>query len=322
MWNSFSEDELLNILSRFWKNSHHSNTIVPNGDDALALYLEGGKAILLTVDTSLENVHFTQELLSFNEIGYRAVAGALSDIAAMGGSPLTILIDLEIPFPVSSKIEEIYSGIEELSKNYKFSIGGGNIVKGDRWRITTTVAGTVEKDYILTRSSFKPGDYLYLTGDVGRVYFFFEILNKRQKYSQLFNFLRDKFARPIPRIEEISRLKKNYKINGAIDISDGLGIDLTRVAKASNVKIVLNLEDLPVKNELKTLCNNTEEFYKKICSSGEEYEVCFSSKEEIVDLSVTKIGYVEKGDPDVIGVIGNKEITLTNLGYDHLKSSR
>ncbi|MGB9823590.1 MAG: thiamine-phosphate kinase [Candidatus Hydrothermia bacterium] len=322
MWNSFSEDELLNILSRFWINSHHSNIIVPNGDDALALYLEGDNAFLLTVDTSLENVHFTQELLSFKEIGYRAVAGALSDIAAMGGYPLTILIDLEVPLPVSDKIEEIYSGIEELSRIFKFSIGGGNIVKGDRWRITTTVAGTVEKDYILTRTSFKPGEYLYLTGDVGRVYFFFDLLNEREKYPELFNLLRDKFARPIPRIEEISHLKKSYKINGAIDISDGLGIDLTRVAKSSNVKIVLNLEDLPVKDELKTLCSDKEEFYKKICSSGEEYEVCFSSKEEIEDPRVTKIGYVEKGNPEVIGIIGNKEITLTNLGYDHLKSLR
>ncbi|MEO0230285.1 MAG: thiamine-phosphate kinase [candidate division WOR-3 bacterium] len=319
MWNKFSEDKLIENLSKFWESKINKNVIVPNGDDTLALLTESDKLYLLTVDTSLENVHFTKRLLSFREIGYRAVAGALSDIAAMGGYPITILVDIEIPVKKYRNVEEIYYGIDELAKKYDFSIGGGNIVKGDRWRITTTVLGAVEKEKVLTRKLFKPGDYIYITGDIGRVWFFFNLQHKKKKDIEIYNILREKFAHPVPRIQEMRYLVSTYKLGGAIDISDGLGIDLWRVAKASGVKIIIDLTRLPYIKELEIFKSNLVDFLKALCASGEEYEVCFSSPELINDPGVTRIGYVETGTPDVIGKIENRLIKVKNLGYDHLR---
>jgi len=313
-----SEDELLAFLHPFLV-SDGKEILVPNGDDALALDVGGEKAVLLTVDTSLEDVHFTLDLLSFREIGFRAVAGALSDIAAMGGIPITILIDLEIPEFNAENIREIYEGIEELKDMFHFSIGGGNIVKGPRWRITTTVVGEVEKGYILKRSSFKPKDNIYITGDLGRVLFYLEHYNKPDPLIEK-GYLREKFARPIPRIKEIQALKSKYKIHGAIDISDGLGLDLTRVAKSSNVKIVINLEKVPFWEKLKIFEQDKEKLLMKVVSSGEEYEVCFSSPDTIQEDGVHWIGYVEEGSGGVIGKIGSKSINISNLGYDHLST--
>ncbi len=313
-----NEDELLKKLSKYWGNQRE--LIVPNGDDTLALKANDSEAILITVDTSLENVHFTTTLLSFDEIGYRAVAGALSDIAAMGGIPTTILIDLEIPEPDLEKIEAIYNGIRNLQQTFGFSIGGGNIVHGDRWRITTTVVGKVEIDYILTRNKFEPGDNIYITGDIGRVQFYLEKYNEKSIGPHLLKILREKFSNPIPRIKEMRELKQIYKINGAIDISDGIGIDLTRVAKASNVDIVIDLEKIPYKKELDAF-RNDENFHLKLVSSGEEYEVCFSSPQEITFHNVTKIGYVKEGIGSVLGILGGKTLNIESLGYDHLKNS-
>lgn len=313
------EDDLLKLLSKFWKTD--KKLLVPNGDDALAIDVEGEKAILVTVDTGLENVHFTTELLTFAEIGYRAVAGALSDIAAMGGIPVTILIDLEIPESDPVKIESIYEGIKVLQDQFNFSVGGGNIVHGERWRLTTTVIGSVEKDYILKRNGFREGDRIYITGDLGRVNFFFQELGRPERDPNVFDSLRNKFARPVPRINEIQHLKRLYRIDGAIDISDGLGIDLTRVAKASDVDIVINLESLPYCDELNALKTNELEFYIYIVSSGEEYEVCFCSPEEIKSNGVSEIGFVKNGHGKVFGILKNQIIDITNLGYDHLTTS-
>ncbi len=313
-----NEDELLKKLSKFWGNQ--KELIVPNGDDTLALKANDSEAILITVDTSLENVHFTTTLLSFDEIGYRAVAGALSDIAAMGGIPITILIDLEVPEPDLRKVENIYNGIRNLQQSFDFSIGGGNIVHGDRWRITTTVVGKVEIEYILTRNKFEPGDNIYITGDIGRVQFFLEKYNEKSIEPHLLKILRKKFSNPIPRIKEMRELKQIYKINGAIDISDGIGIDLTRVAKASSVDIFIDLERIPYKKELEAFKSDYD-FYLKLVSSGEEYEVCFSSPQEIIFQNVTKLGYVKEGKGRVFGILGEKTLNISSLGYDHLKTS-
>ncbi|MDD3649455.1 MAG: thiamine-phosphate kinase [Candidatus Hydrothermia bacterium] len=310
------EDTLLRILSKFWNSDE--KLLVANGDDAVAIDTGGDDAILLTVDTSLENVHFTTNILSFEEIGYRAVASALSDIAAMGGIPVTVLIDIEIPEFNVQNIESIYRGINMLKTRFEFSIGGGNIVHGNRWRLTTTIMGRVSKDYILTRTSFKEGENVYITGDLGRVGFFLKEVSQAQKNTTLFKKLREKFAHPEPRILEMQDLKANYKIGGAIDISDGLGIDLTRVAFASRVDIIIDLDKIPYVEELNLLMRNKFDFYISLVSSGEEYEICFSSPEEINHPGVSKIGSVKYGKGNVFGTIGNELLNITGLGYDHL----
>jgi thiamine-monophosphate kinase len=311
-----NEDKLLKILSKYWGNE--SNLIVPNGDDTLAILGYDDRAYLVTVDTSLENVHFTEEILTFEEIGYRAVAGALSDIAAMGGEPVTILIDLEIPAPQTEKIESIYRGISALQTKFHFSIGGGNIVHGNRWRITTTVIGIVERNYILRRNGFRPGDKVYITGDIGRVYYFFEELKNPDRNPETFSKLREKVAYPTPRIKEIRKIKSEYLLGGAIDISDGLGIDLKRVAEASGVDIIIELDKIPYVEEL-NYYKNHKDFYLNLVSSGEEYEVCFSCKNEIESPGVTKIGEVKEGSGKVYGKLNGQFFEISGLGYDHIK---
>uniref|UniRef100_A0A7C2PAR4 Thiamine-monophosphate kinase n=1 Tax=candidate division WOR-3 bacterium TaxID=2052148 RepID=A0A7C2PAR4_UNCW3 len=311
-----NEDELLKILSKYW--GREDNLIIPNGDDTLAIPAYDDLAYLVTVDTSLENVHFTKEILTFEEIGYRAVAGALSDIAAMGGEPVTILIDLEIPELQVESIKSIYNGIRILQDEFCFSIGGGNIVHGNRWRLTTTVVGVVKRDYILRRNNFRPGEKIYITGDIGRVYYFFRELKKPNKDEVIFKKLREKVAHPVPRIKEIRELKFKYNLGGAIDISDGLGVDLKRVAEASKVNIVIDMENIPYVKELNYF-RNEENFYFTLISSGEEYEVCFSSRDEIEFPGITKIGEVLQGSGKVLGKLGNQLFEISALGYDHIK---
>lgn len=312
------EDQLLQKLQRFWGIS--PEIVVPNGDDTLVLKHDSEKFLLLTVDTGLENVHFTTRILSYKEIGYRVCAGALSDIAAMGGTPLTILIDLEIPpYLEEYEIISIYEGIEELQKNYNFSIGGGNIVKGSRLRLTITILGEVEKEYFLTRSSVKDNDYIYVTGDLGRAAMFLDsiygLLNTEKEILKIF---REKFAHPEPRIKLMKELKEKYRIHAAIDISDGLGLDLGRMAKASGVDILIMGDSIPLHPVMEKINIDKKQLLFKVVQSGEEYEVAFSSPDEISHPLVSKIGHAIKGTGRVILKLEGEDKEISRMGYDHL----
>ena len=313
------EDDLLQKLQQFWGIT--PEIIVPNGDDTLVLKHDSDKLLLLTVDTGLENVHFTTKILSFREIGYRICAGALSDIAAMGGIPLTILVDLEVPpYLNENNIISIYQGIKELQENYHFSIGGGNIVKGSRLRLTITILGEVEKDYYLTRSGVKNGDYIYVTGDLGRTLMFLDsIYGLLEIDKKVLKILREKFAYPEPRINLMKELKQKYRINAAIDISDGLGLDLSRMAKMSGMDIFIEGESIPLHPEVKKLDFEKKLLLLKAIQSGEEYEVAFSSPDDISHPLVTKIGHAADGTGRIIMRLEGEDKEISQMGYDHLE---
>jgi len=313
------EDDILQKLQQFWGESRE--IIVPNGDDTLVLEHDSDKLLLLTVDTGLENVHFTTKILSFREIGYRICAGALSDIAAMGGTPITILVDLEVPpYLNENNIISIYEGIKKLQENFHFSIGGGNIVKGARLRLTITILGEVDKNYFLTRSGVKNGDYIYVTGDLGRTLMFLHsIYGLLEIDRKVLKILREKFAFPEPRINLMKELKQKYRINAAIDISDGLGLDLSRMAKMSRMDIFIEGESIPLHPELKKLNFEKKLLLLKAIQSGEEYEIAFSSPDDISHPFVTKIGRAAYGTGRVIMRLEGKDKEISQMGYDHLE---
>lgn len=310
----------------------HPRIILGPGDDALVLSEIPSRALVISVDAQKENVHFSRNFINLREIGHRALAAALSDLAAMAAEPLTYIVNLELPKDLGEKgAREIYEGFEELNKKYCISPSGGNVVRGDRISLTITVIGEVARERVITRDGFKEGDLLVITGDLGRSFAGYKIVTEPRIGEKLDSEektpLKEKFLVPMPRITEMLTVAKEIDIHAAIDISDGLGLDLFRAVRSTEFEIIVHSEKLPIYESVKKFskCIGIPD-WKLAVSSGEEFEVAFfiskndEEKLKLFDFPLTVIGEVRASfKPDVKIKIGSEEFSIAGLGYDQLR---
>ncbi len=258
------------------------------GDDAALLEVPAGSRLVVSTDTSVENVHFKRGWLSAEEIAYRAAAAALSDLAAMGATPLGMVIALTLTEQWRAQIVHLADGFAVASRNLGAPIVGGDLTRGSELSIGVTVLGSVER--ALTRSGARVGDALWVTGRLGGPLLALRALESGASPSPAH---RDRFARPVPRIRE-ARWLAERGATSAIDISDGVASDASHIASASGARIILDLDRLPV------MAGVTAD---EAARSGEEYELIVTAPgtldhgafEREFGISLTSIGHVEAG---------------------------
>lgn len=279
------------------------------GDDAAVITnLEGG-ALVVSTDTSVEGVHFRREWLTPGEIGYRAAAAALSDLAAMGAKPIGILAALTIPDTWLGNIDAIADGIGDAARAASAPIIGGDLSRGAELSLTFTVLGTARKP--LTRGGARDGDSVYLTGEIGGSGAALLALQGGRKPDPSH---RERFAHPVPRIREAMWLAE-HGATSAIDISDGLGSDLGHIAAASDVRISVTLDALPTASGISPL---------DAARSGEEYEIAVTASPDLdtaafrqeFGVQLTKIGMVERGRAQVSFSTAGEQVQVPP-GYLH-----
>ena len=282
------------------------------GDDAAIADLPRGDALVASVDSAVEDVHFRRGWLTAREIGYRAAAAALSDLAAMGASPVGMLLAITIPDSWRPDLLEIAGGAGEVAGRWHAPILGGNMTRGRELSITTTVLGSVFGP--LTRDAVRPGHRLYVTGRLGASGAALGALLGNAEPDPRH---REKFARPEPRVAEARWLAGEGAI-AAIDVSDGLVADLGHLAAASGVRIELDLDHIPVAEGVTP---------KDAAASGEEYELVVSAPEAIdleafvaaFRIPLTPIARAIAGDPGV--EVRRKGRRVANPGgHDHLSA--
>lgn len=256
------------------------------GDDAALLDVPAGSRLVVSTDTSVENVHFKRAWLSPEEIAYRAVAAALSDLAAMGAAPLGIVIAMTLTEQWRAQIAQLADGFAVASRDLGAPIVGGDLTAGSELVIGVTVLGSVKEP--LTRSGARTGDALWVTGRLGGPLLALRALEIGAAPQPAH---RDRFARPVPRIKEGQWLALHGATSG-IDCSDGVAADASHLAAASGAKIVLELDRLPL------MAGATIE---DAASSGEEYELIVTGPgtldraafEREFGIPITAIGHVE-----------------------------
>lgn len=279
------------------------------GDDAAVLASPGDRALVVSTDTSVENVHFRAEWLSPQEIGYRATAAALSDLAAMGAKPLGILTVIAIPEAWRASLDQLTDGIGDAAAFAKAPIIGGDMSRAGELSLTVTVLGAARDP--LFRTSARAGDRIYLTGRLGGPLLALRDFSHGREPDPAH---RQRFAHPVPRIAESVWLAE-HGAGAAIDVSDGLGADLTHLAHASRVALVVNLDEVPIVEGATLL---------EAASSGEEYELIVTGPPGIdsneflamFGIELTEIGKVEHGPPGVRFSVAGQDVSAPP-GYSH-----
>ena len=316
------EFKLIELISKTIGKTGGGRLLMGIGDDAACWKANGLQ--LATTDTLIEGVHFNLKYITWAELGWKAMAVNLSDIAAMGGRPLYALVSLGVPADTEvENVTELYRGMVEQSKKFKVRIVGGDSVASPVIAITVTLIGeTKDKTKPLRRSAAKAGDMIAVTGtfgaSAGGLAMIRRGLSLEKKAAAA---LMEAHVKPTPRLKEGLILARNG-VRAAIDVSDGLLGDLEKLCLASEVGARLNSERIPIHPAVIKSFGN--EALTLALTGGEDYELIFTAPQKIADkckhdlpCAVTVIGKIVKGNGvKVLDEDGN-EFSWGSSGWDH-----
>ena len=292
------------------------------GDDCALLPL-GATTLALSIDSSVEGVHFRTDWLDFKEIGFRAAGSALSDLAADGASPLGVLVSIGLPTAngesETDPAAEIMAGVATLAHNLEARVLGGDLTRADKYTVDVCVLGTADPP--VRRSGAREGDALWVTGYLGGAALALEQLRAGQRMSTP---LRNRYAYPEPRIAA-GRWLAQHGATAMIDISDGLSSDAQHLSAASGVGIEIHLERIPCWEGVEPMA---------AVASGEEFELLVTMPPTFGDASasafrgdtgveLSRIGTCLRSTGGRRGGVrlldGNTPVHLPQ-GYDHFAS--
>ncbi len=264
-------DRVRAILERIAEISGDASDL---GDDCALISL-GSTTLAISIDSSLEDVHFRTDWLDFKEIGCRAAGAAMSDLAAEGAKPMGLLVSLGVP--QNGKLEsdpaaDIMAGVATVANNLEARILGGDLNRSDKYVVDVCVLGTATR--AVRRSGAREGDTVWVTGYLGGAAL---ALAQFREGKRMSSALRNRYACPEPRIEAGQWLA-DAGATAMIDISDGLVPDAQHLAAASGVGIEINLERIPCWENVDAMA---------AVASGEEFELLLTMPPTFGDSSAS-----------------------------------
>lgn len=309
------------LIQQYFKSIpiHREDVVLGIGDDCAILEVPQGRQLVTSTDTLISGVHFP-ETTSADDVGYKALAVNLSDLAAMGAEPAWVSLALTLPDESHDWLEKFVKGFADLASQFNIELIGGDTTKGPL-SITVQIYGFIQKDKVLRRDSAKAGDLIYTTGLIGDAG-----LGLKKIFNNLdgLNKCLQQLKRPLPRIDIAQALTGISCC--AIDISDGLLADLGHIADESQCAAIIYVNKIPLSNELKSYYEN-EIDWQQVMTSGDDYELCFTIDEvdkdklveiqNIFDVSLTCIGKIKEGKGVSCIDSSGCELNITSQGYTH-----
>lgn len=285
------------------------------GDDCAILRLPAGHEALVTTDFSLEGVHFRRLWHPPDSVGHRCLARGLSDIAAMGGTPLAAFLSLALPEKLPQRwVDAFMRGFLTLAKKFSLPLAGGDTAQSPGGVMADIVVlGSAPSGTAVLRSGARPGDSLYVTGELGGSELLLQRLLKGSlKKAQAGRHPAHFF--PVPRVATGRMLRERKLAVAMIDISDGLSTDLRHLCEESGVGARIYAESLPAAGGPTNL--------RLALHGGEDYELLFAARHKlparIGGVRVTRIGEVTRGNKVVL-VRGGKPRDLEAGGWEHFR---
>jgi len=241
------------------------------GDDAAILRPRAGSDLVLSTDALVENVHFRFGRDAWRSVGRRALAVNLSDLAAMGATPVGSLLSLAAPADLGVDVfDALIDGFVSEGERYACPLVGGNLARAEHCSLHVTVVGRVRRGAALRRGRLRPGDELFVTGVLGSAAL------ARQRADRLGTRL----ARvPVPRLEAGQRLARSKATTACIDLSDGLATDLAHLLEGSGLGARVDLAGLPVARRFVRDCAELGlDPTQLMLEGGEDYELLFARR--------------------------------------------
>jgi len=296
------------------------------GDDAAVLAVPQGQELVVAIDTLVDGVHFPRGTAAI-DIGWKALAVNLSDLAAMGASPAWALLALTLPAADPAFVEGFAEGFARLAQPHRLALVGGDTTRGPLC-ISVAVHGFVPPGQALTRAGARAGDLVLVTGTLGDaaagLHALQNPLREDDSRASLREFLIARLNQPMPRLAAGTALRG--QASACIDISDGLLADLGHLCRASGVGAEIEAALLPRSSALLDLYDVTSALQFAL-SGGDDYELCFSVPAHRLadvqsDLSrlgcgVTRIGRIVEGDGVRVRGTDGAWLDTDQQGWEH-----
>ncbi len=295
------------------------------GDDCALVAPQAGMALAVSTDMLVEGRHFFAGT-NAAELGHKALAVNLSDLAAMGAVPRYATLALALPDADESWLAQFSRGFFALADAFGVELIGGDTTRGPR-NICITVIGEIEEKLSLRRDGAKLGDDIWLSGSTGDAALALAHLNGRVRLADAAraHCLRRLHA-PMPRVA--LGLALRGLATSAIDVSDGLAADVGHICERSGLAIALQFADLPRSSAL-AACADTQLAQECLLAGGDDYELAFTAAPAArarvaalaaeLGLGLTRIGVASNGDAGQVSVYdaAGKVMTIASKGFDH-----
>ena len=295
------------------------------GDDCAVLEA-GGDPWAVTVDMSVEDVHFRRAWLDPEEIGWRASTGALSDLAAVAAEPVAVLVALAMPVPDASPewVKAVTRGAAAAASSVGAVVVGGDLTRSSG-PVVIDVAALGRAPHPVLREGSRPGDDLWVTGLLGAAG---AAVRAWESGTSPLEAHRRAFARPVPRVAEARWLAGTGAVRTLVDLSDGLAGDTGHLAAASRCGAVLDEAAIPVAPGVADAAGGWAEGLRIALSAGEDYELCLavepggltmaaSEFQARFGIPLTRVGRIVEGDGVLLERADGSGVCGLDGGYSH-----
>jgi thiamine-monophosphate kinase len=328
--NTPENDLIRRIRSAGAGNSRRDSAVQLGIDDDAALFSpRRGYEAILTCDWFLEGTHFLRDKHPADSVGWKCLARAVSDIAAMGGEPRCFLLSLALPETHTGRwLNEFLAGLRRASRKFKCPLAGGDTTRRDEILMNVTVVGEVRSGRALLRSGARPGDIIYVSGRPGEAELGLRRLRSMRRIAKGDARLR-KHLYPEPRIS-LGRWLSHYGMaTSMMDLSDGLSTDLTRLCAASGVGARLEASRIPTASKPQRFGIKSVDALDLALNGGDDYELLFTVRpgktnrvpRAFQGMPLSAIGEITRHRKLKLVRVSGRETNLLPGGWDPFKAS-
>lgn len=299
------------------------------GDDCAIIEKDENTELVITTDLLVEEIDFCLEWSTPQQIGHKALAVSISDVAAMGARPLYALTSIAVPENLwrTDFTKEFYNGFMSLAARFSIELIGGDISRSNHgFLVNSILLGEIEKGLAILRSGAQPGDLIYVTGFLGDAAAGLKLLqgDLDSKYESESEILISRHLKPEPQLAIGITLAKNRLATAMIDISDGLSSEIWHICRSSGVGARIIADNIPLSKELQSIVQDERERLSLALNGGEDFQLLFTvSPQKVAEMElllcnqqITLIGEIT--DTKIVEIVFDDRVEkLYPRGFQH-----